>query len=404
LQRNRAYNKKFGSWSIANVNYPSAPNRLFVIAGLGTSQTLAWASSYYLVAILADEIASDTGTSVTTVFAAFSVSLLISAILGPRVGRTIDQFGGRGVLVSSNLLFAVGLVLLAAAQSAVMLWLAWAIMGAAMGLGLYDAAFATLGRLYGDKARSAITGVTLIAGFASTVGWPLTAWGEAELGWRVTCIVWALAHLLVALPINLFVLPRVQKPVDREEKPAKPHIQIDRTMCLLGFAFAAAWVVSTGMAAHLPRLLEASGATAAQAITAGMLIGPAQVAARLLEAGYLSRFHPLVSARLATIAHPAGALLLIAGGGWLAFPFAVLHGAGNGILTIVRGTVPLKIFGADNYGYRLGLLGVPARLAQAGAPLLFSGLIDNFGANTLLFSTVLYLLAFAALFMLRPVT
>lgn len=333
-----------------------------MIAGLGTAQTLAWASSYYLIAILAPAMAQDTGSSPTSVFAAFSASLLISAVLGPRVGRTIDRFGGREVLAVSNLLFAAGLGLLAFAQDWLLLWLGWAIVGAAMGLGLYDAAFATLGRMYGTTARSAITGITLIAGFASTVGWPLTAWGEAELGWRGTCLAWAAAHIVLGLPLNLFLLPKLRTAQSASETPAKPHVPMDRNMWLLGFAFAVGWLVSTAMAAHLPRLLEAAGATTAQAIAAAALVGPAQVAARVLEASFLSRFHPLVSARLSTITHPIGAGVLLLGGGWLAMPFTLLHGAGNGILTIARGTVPLAIFGPDNYGYRLGLLGAPARI------------------------------------------
>ena len=368
-----------------------------VIAGLGTAQTLAWASSYYLIAILAPAMARDTGTSQTAVFAAFSASLLISAVLGPRVGRTIDRFGGREVLAVSNLLFAAGLGLLAFADASPTLWLGWAIIGAAMGLGLYDAAFAALGRLYGTTARSAITGITLIAGFASTVGWPLTAWGEAELGWRGTCLAWAAAHIALGLPLNLLTLPKIRSAQSADQVLIKPHVPMDRAMWLLGFAFAAGWFVSTALAAHLPRLLEAAGATTTEAIAAAALVGPAQVAARVLEAGFLSRFHPLVSARLSTLTHPIGAGILIIGGGSLAMPFTLLHGAGNGILTIARGTVPLAVFGPENYGYRLGLLGAPARILQAGAPIAFGLLIERYGANALLFSSATCLMATMAL-------
>ncbi len=368
-----------------------------VIAGLGTTQTLAWASSYYLIGILAPAMARDTGSSQTGVFAAFSAALLISALLGPRVGRTIDRFGGREVLAVSNLLFAAGLGLLALADILPLLWLGWLVIGAAMGLGLYDSAFATLGRMYGQTARSAITGITLIAGFASTVGWPLTAWGEATLGWRGTCAAWAIAHIALGLPLNLFILPKLRTGGVREPASERPQVPMDRAMWLLGFAFAAGWVVSTAMAAHLPRLLEAAGATTAQALGAAALIGPAQVAARVLEASFLGRLHPLVSARLSTLTHPIGAALLLAGGGWLAMPFTLLHGAGNGILTIARGTVPLAVFGPDNYGYRLGLIGAPARILQAGAPIGFGLLIDRFGANALLFSSLVCLAATVAL-------
>ncbi len=375
----------------------ATPKRWLVIAGLGTTQTLAWASSYYLIAILAPAMARDTGSSQAGVLAAFSASLLISALLGPRVGRTIDRFGGREVLGLSNLLFALGLGVLAVAHALPLLWLGWLVIGAAMGLGLYDAAFATLGRMYGLTARSAITGITLIAGFASTVGWPLTAWGEVTLGWRGTCAAWAVAHVVLGLPLNLLLLPKLRLAQLTEAASNKPNVPMDRTMWLLGFAFAAGWVVSTAMAAHLPRLLEAAGATTVQAIAAAALVGPAQVAARVLEAGFLSRYHPLVSARLSTLTHPIGAGVLLLGGGWLAMPFTLLHGAGNGILTIARGTVPLAVFGPDNYGYRLGLIGAPARILQAGAPIAFGILIDRFGAQALLFSSAACLAATSAL-------
>jgi hypothetical protein len=270
-----------------------------------------------------------------------------------------------------------------------------------MGLGLYDAAFATLGRIYGEAARRPITGVTLFGGFASTVGWPLTAWGEAEIGWRYTCLAWAIAHLALGLPLNLW-LPRLrQHAAGIAAAAARPDVPMDRNMWLLGFAFAAGWVVSTAMAAHLPRLLEAAGATAAQAVAAAALVGPAQVAARLAEATLLSRCHPLLSARLSTLTHPLGAGLLLVGGGWLAMPFTILHGAGNGIFTIARGTVPLAIFGPENYGYRLGLLGAPARILQAGAPLAFGALIGAIGARALIVSAIICLAATFAFLAVR---
>lgn len=375
----------------------AAGKRWPIVAGLGASQTLAWASSYYLIAILAPAMARDTNSSATAVFGVFSAALLISAFIGPQVGRTIDRFGGREVLAVSNLVFAAGLGLLAFASSFLVLALGWLVIGVGMGLGLYDSAFAALGRIYGPAARSSITGITLIAGFASTVGWPLTAWGEATLGWRGACLAWAIAHLVLGLPLNLLLLPQLRGGVSKIAEVVKSHVEMDRTMWLLGFAFAAGWMVSTAMAAHLPRLLEAAGASTAEAIAAAALVGPAQVAARVLEAGFLSRYHPLVSARLSTLTHPIGASLLLLGGSWLAMPFTLLHGAGNGILTIARGTVPLALFGPENYGYRLGLMGAPARILQAGAPLAFGLLIDRFGALALLFSSLACLAATAAL-------
>jgi predicted MFS family arabinose efflux permease len=376
--------------------------RFWIVAALGTTQTLAWASSYYLAAIVADPIAKEFGTSTSAVFAAFSASLLASALLGPRIGRQIDLLGGREVLAISNLIFAAALVLLATAQNQWMLWAGWLALGIGMGMGLYDAAFAALGRIYGESARSSITGITLIAGFASTVGWPLTALGVATFGWRYTCVGWALAHLVIGLPLNLLVLPNLRKGAAALPNGTTANVPMDRVMWLLAFAFAAGWTVSTAMAAHLPRLLEAAGATTAEAIAAAALVGPGQVAARLAEASLLSRYHPLLSARLSTMCHPLGAALLVSGGGWLAMPFTVLHGAGNGVLTIARGTVPLAVFGPENYGYRLGLLGAPARIAQAAAPLMFGLLIDAYGASVLYVSSLVCLAALAALLCVHP--
>ena len=327
----------------------------------------------------------------------FSASLLVAAVLGPRIGRTIDMFGGRGVLSASNVLFAAGLALLGLAHSIWLVSLAWLLLGVGMGMGLYDAAFAALGRIYGTAARPSITGITLLAGFASTIGWPLSAWGLAELGWRETCFAWAAGHILIGLPLNFFLLPKAQR-VDGDGSTAKPHIPIDRNMCLLAAAFALAWTVTGAMAAHLPRILEAGGATTAQALGAGALIGPAQVLARILEASVLGRSHPLLSARLATSTHPLGAAVLVVfGGGLPALAFAALHGFGNGILTIARGTVPLAIYGPKSYGYRLGLLGAPARIAQAVAPLLFGILVDKIGQASLLVSSALSIAALGCL-------
>ena len=374
--------------------------QLPIIVALGTAQTLAWASSYYLPAILADAIARDLGISSTWFFAAFSASLVISGLLGPRVGRQIDRVGGRQVLSASNIIFAGGLALLGASTTLWMLGAAWLLLGIGMGLGLYDAAFGTLGRIYGDKARRAITGITLIAGFASTVGWPLSALGLETIGWRGTCYAWAGAHILIGLPLNLLFLPQTDRAQLVEGPVVKPHIRIDRTMVLLSFAFAAAWAVTSAMAAHLPRIVEAFGATPAQAVFAGMMIGPAQVAARVLEASTLSRFHPLFSTRLACITHPIGACIIGLFGGGAAAAFALLHGAGNGILTIARGTLPLAIFGPKNYAYRLGIIGAPSRIAQALAPLGFGLLIEPMGRGVVVVSSLLSLAALVALLFL----
>jgi MFS family permease len=379
----------------------AAPSRTRVVAMLGVAQTLAWGSSYYLPAILAEPMAAGTGVSPAWVFAAFSASLLIAAFAGPAVGRAIDRHGGRGTLALSSLVLAAGLFALAAANGPVSLFAAWALLGIGMALGLYDAAFAALASLYGAQARGPITGITLMAGFASTVSWPLTSLLNGAVGWRETCLIWGVANLLLGLPLNA-LLPRA---THRAGAPASPRARVGwhprREMLLLAFVFAAGWFVTGSMAAHLPELLERAGATHFAAIAAASLVGPAQVAARLVEFVVLRRIHPLVSARIAASLHPLGAAVLALVGAAGAAPFAILYGAGNGLLTIARGTVPLALFGPHAYGERTGLLGAPARAAQALAPLLFGLLLGVMGVGVIFVSAGLCLAALTALLCLR---
>ncbi|MBK7613406.1 MAG: MFS transporter [Burkholderiales bacterium] len=379
---------------------------------LGSAQTLAWASSYYLSAMLAGPMARELGLSTATVFAAFSLALVVSAFVGPAVGRAIDARGGRPVLMGTSVLFALGLAALSQVHDPIALFAAWALLGLAMGAGLYEAAFASLVRLYGHAARDTITGITLLGGFASTVGWPLTTLMEQHWGWREACLGWAALHLLLGLPLNACV-PRVSDAVP-EQAPAEANTSIIAaeaehraparpllTATLLSLVFAIAWFNSTAMAAHLPRLLQEGGATLAAAVAAGALVGPAQVAGRLLEFTVLRRMHPLLSARLAAAAHPVGAAILLALGAPVAMLFTVLHGAGNGILTIAKGNLPLALFGAAGYGARQGWMMMPGRVAQALAPVVFGMALDHWGVASLWLTSALGLMAFAALMLLR---
>jgi predicted MFS family arabinose efflux permease len=378
------------------------------VAALGTAQTLAWASTYYLPAILAAPMARDLGVSVPTVFAAFSVALIVSAFVGPQAGAAIDRHGGRPVLMLTSIVFALGLAGLGMAQDAVGLFAAWVVLGIGMGSGLYEAAFASLVRLYGKDSRSSITGITLIAGFASTVGWPLSALLELHYGWREACFTWAALHLVLGLPLNL-LLPRLGPAAASEVSPAETAATVSTEppsllpTLVLSFVFAATWFTSTAMAAHLPGLMQAAGTSAATAILVGSLIGPSQVAARLLEFSLLRRVHPLISARVATAMHPLGAGILLLGGPVTAPLFGVLHGAGNGILTIAKGTLPLVIFGPQGYGRRQGLLMVPARVAQALAPWLFGLALDAWGAGALVLSAAIGAVAGIALWLIRGI-
>ncbi|MEX2632340.1 MAG: MFS transporter [Tistlia sp.] len=383
--------------------------RSAVVLVLGTAQTLGWGSTFYLPAILAEPMAADLGIPVDGVFAAFSGALLVGVLLGPLAGGRIDSRGGRGLLSLSSLIFAAGLALLGLAQEPAVMVAAWLIIGVGMTIGLYEAAFSALASLYGARARGAITGITLIAGFASTICWPVSAALEAEVGWRGACFAWAAAHLLIGLPLNRLLPRGVGRPpvpaAGLAPEPAPPPAErppIDRTMLLLGFFFATVWFTTAAIGTHLPRLLQQAGASPAAAIAAAALVGPAQVAGRLLEFGLLQRLHPLFSARAASLAHPLGAAVLILLGAPGAVAFSLLHGAGAGVLTIAKGTLPLALFGPHGYGVRQGLLMVPTRLAQASAPFLFALLMARFGTDALAITAGIGLAGLAALLLLHP--
>ena len=389
----------------------SLERKTLTVWALGTAQTLSWGSTYYLPAILAAPMARDLGLQVPTVYLAFTLAMLVSAAFGPSSGRAIDRWGGRPVLLVTNLVFAAGIGALAMAQGPVSLFAAWIIIGVGMGSGLYEAAFAALVRLYGRESRNAITGITLIAGFASTVGWPLSTIMEAEIGWRGACWGWALMHLIIGLPLNASIpraAPRQEAitatPDDtpHSDAQAPASAATHRAMALLACSFALSWFVATAMAAHLPRMLQLGGTTLATAVAVGALIGPAQVAARLAEFGFMRHVHPMISARLAVLGHPLGALAFLVFGAPAAFAFGLLHGAGNGLMTIAKGTLPLVLFGPHGYGERSGILMVPARIAPAFAPWLFGMCLDRWGSDALWLSTGLGLLSTAALMAVRP--
>jgi MFS family permease len=384
-------------------------SRTSVVVALGTTQTISWASSYYIPAVLAVPMARELGVPNAWVFAAFSGALVVTAILGPLVGRKIDLLGGRLILTLSHVVLALGLVLLAAGYGTWSMVLGWGVLGIGMAMGLYDAAFAALAGYYGRDARAPMTGITLIAGFASTIGWPIHAVLEQVYGWRTACLFWAVVHVVICLPISLLLLPAGRENSDPEPDEAvatavaEPEYsgRLRRTTWLLAMLFAAAWFVTGAMATHLPRLLQELGATPAAAIAAAALVGPAQVAARLVEFSVLRSLHPLVTARIATVLHPAGAAVLVLFGAPGAAAFALLHGAGNGMLTVARGVLPLALFGATGYGFRQGLISAPARMTQATSPFLFALVLDASAISAVVLSSALMALSLAMLLALR---
>ncbi len=367
---------------------PAAPNRLRLVSALGITQIFAWGSTFYLPAVLASPIARDTGWSLSAVVGGLSWGMLVAGLCSPIAGRLLDRHGGRVVLAFSSLMLSVGLLVMSTASSLWVYYLAWSILGLGMATGLYDSAFATLGTLLGARARGAITGLTLIGGFASTAAWPAMAALESWCGWRETCWVLAAVHAVIGLPIHWLAVP---KPVDAARDAPKQRqggLALDRSTRQLfwlvaGLLTVIAFVMAS-LSVHLLASLQQLGIPTVTVLAIGMVIGPAQVVARVLEFSLARHLHPTWSARVGVLISLLGICLLIPGTPWLAFVAAALYGAGVGILTIARGTLPLVLFGAEGYGARMGVLARPMLLAQAAGPFAVAFVLSGQGAPVML--------------------
>ncbi len=375
------------------------PQSVIVLA-MGVGQMIAFASSFYLMGVLGDAIGRDLRLSSGFVFGMVSVSLAVTAFAAPAVAHRIDRRGGKPVLLASSVVFALGLVLVGFAHAGVGLAVGMTVVGLGMALGLSPTPFAILVSLYGDEARRPITGVALLGGLGSTIGWPLTAWFAEHLGWRGACFAWAGLHMAVCLPLAAWIIPHTHGHIARIETPdgQPPTVAWDRPMVQLAVLFAIAWFISTCMSTHLPRLLQAFGLTVQAATAAAALLGVAAVTVRFLEFTLLRKLDPLVTTRIATLMHPLGAGLLMALGGAGAPLMALGQGAGNGMLTVAKGVLPLRLYGSQNYAYRSALLSRPAQFAQIAGPAVYGLALDRSATLALVGSSALCLVMFAMTF------
>ncbi len=346
------------------------------VLALGITQITAWGSIYYLFPLLMDPLQSALGASRSSVVGAFTLSLLISGLLAPVVGRSIDRRGGRILMAAGSLLAATVLAALSQVTSLLQLYVAWALLGVAMAGTLYEPAFAVLTRAFVTNHRRAIAALTLFGGFASTVFWPL---GQALIdafGWRATAMIFGAINLVVCVPLHFAVLPRpTPRQVDRTaQKPSQSLGDALRTPAfyLLAAAFTFNALVFSAMTIHLLAIIVAKGLSAAHAAALGALIGPMQVAGRLAEMSFGQRVSPAIVGIIASGLLPVSVLLLAISEPSISnfLVFALLFGAGNGAMTIVRGTVPVEFFGRDHYGAVNGALAAPVLIAKACGPLV----------------------------------
>jgi len=362
------------------------------ILALGITQIIAWGTTLYALGVLGKPIAEDTGWSQSLVFGGLTTGLLVSAAVSTLVGRGIDRRGGRGVMAVGSLLMAAGLVLLALVRSPAAYLLAWAFLGLAMRMCLYDAAFAALVQVTPSRGRRAISYLTLFGGFASSVFWPIAHFLNAAYGWRTTLVIFAAINLLVCAPLHWIGLSRRESPPQAQQAPAAatvagaagpPLAGRARTLAMLlfGAIVAASAIVFGAMAAHLVPLLEASGLASATAVWIASLKGVAQVAGRIWDLTLARKWHPIDVGRVSVAIIPLSFLTLMLGGANFvaALSFTLLFGIANGLVTIMRGAVPLTLFGAKGYGEVLGILATPYLLLAAVAPAAFALLVERYG-------------------------
>jgi hypothetical protein len=343
---------------------------------LGINQTLSWGMSFYLPAVIAIPASRGLGTTTFALLGAFTMSLLIAGVCAPRVGRWIDRHGGKGSIAVSIVVLALGQAILALAPNLAVWYLGWGVLGIGMAMGLYDAAFATAGTLLGREAAPTITGITLLAGFASTVFWSFGSAVIGFTGWRGLLAIYAGIMLCLNLPMVLAFVPRLDQNLKEAKQAIAERTPVSRLAitCLAGF-FTMRWFITSAIAVHILALLQGIGLNAAEAVVVASLIGPGQVAGRVLEWTVGRRMNLLFRARLASLFFPIGTAILPFGGPVAATAFALMYGMSNGIMTINRGTLPLALFGPNGYATVLGWLAVPVLMAQAVAPTMAAPLV-----------------------------
>lgn len=365
---------------------------------LGVTQTIGFASSYYLSAILAKPIAADLGFSFQNYFLFVAAASIVTAVLAPILGKQIDRFGGRIVLPASSIVFAIGLTLMSQAVNPLTFLLAWLVTAIGMASGLYEAAFATVVEVLGQQARRTIAGITLLAGFASTIGWPITSYINEQFSWREAILFWAITHVVIALPLHL-LLPGYKKSDRRarrierdDQKELQAKVQ-PVLVLLLAAMFIFGGVSQVAMGAHLPGVILSFGASSEFALFASTLLGPGQVAARLLQVAFSDFFTPVRVSWLALVLHPLGAAFLAFQGEFGFAVFALLHGMGSGFLTVAGGVLPLYMFGSQNYGQRQGWIMAASHIVLAFTPAAFSLVLVAFRSGSLAFTIAANLIA-----------
>jgi MFS family permease len=343
---------------------------------LGITQIISWGSGFYIPAVLAVPISASLKITTEPFFWAFTVSLLVSGLLGPRIGKFIDRLGGRKVLPYGSIAFFIGLALLATATEPIQLFAAWFFIGIGGSMGNYDAAFATAVNFFGNKSNAVIAGITVFAGFSSTISWPLTSLLFNQFGWREAIWFWAVSHLLISLPLHLTIPRAERKEIPDMTGPIKKMIKrkfrFDPLLVVFALMFALEGFIVSSVNTTLPFMLGELGASVELALLASVLLGPFQVLARVLLVAMGPRATPIMVAAISIAAHPLGVIFIWVFGEAGLLPFVILHGIGVGLNPFIRGSLPLLFFGADRFGQRQGYIMMPSKILSALSPTLLT--------------------------------
>src|SRR6185503_1604726 len=361
------------------------------VCALGITQITAWGTSYYCLGVLAGPIALDTGWSRGVIYFGFTVALLAMGVVSAWVGRAIDHYGARAVMCAGTVIVSAGLLALSAVRSEAAYLAVWVFIGLGMRLCLYDAAFAALVQVVPTRGRRAISYLTLFGAFASSVFWVLGHFFNEAFGWRQTLALFAAINLFVCLPLNWFGLARRETPHPAEAAPVPDAAARDGAplegrlrsvaigifalvMSLNGFVFGVVTV-------QLVPLLEAAGLATAAAVWVASMKGFAQFGGRLVEIFFGQNLRAITVARIAIGVLPVSFLLLLAARGnfEVILLFTLLMGASQGVITIVRGALPLALFGANGYGAVLGLIATPILIFIAASRTRFALLVAGWG-------------------------
>ncbi len=372
------------------------------MVGLGVTQTIGYGTLYYTLGVIAPAIAADIGVPVDRQFLWFSVALGCSALFAPGFGRWLDRRGARLTMSAGSLAAAAGLLGLACVEDELTFALAIGFSEILSALALYDAAFAAVTSIAGRDARRTITNITLFAGFASSIFWPVASLLLDAVGWRGVYLAFAGLNLAVCLPLHAFVLPRANaRATSLAASEVRTPAPGGAAFWLLAVSFAMSACVVTAIPTQMVTMLSAAGFGAAS-LWLGSVMGPAQVAIRVFESTALRRWSALHVAMVAAAAPSIALLILLAGrpaieAGVL---FAIIFGVGSGLGSIVHGSLPLALFGPGGYGALLGRLSAVRLVFVAFAPFGFAAATERLGialalAGALAFSAAGLLLLFA---------